>query len=87
MFTHWSIATSKDKLYLFEMHGKIHEMTKPYEASNTLTTIYVSNFVVCFQRNTNKKGKIFLLNYNGPLFFFDPFGERRLTEVQDLQED
>ena len=78
-----SIASSKDKLYLFE-DDKILEMTNQYEVLNTITDKYIG---MCSQRLTNKEGKIFLLDSNGQVYCFDPFGERKATEVQDLQRD
>lgn len=34
---------------------------------------------------TDKEGKIFFLDYKDKVFFFDPFGEKQLTEHRDLQ--
>ena len=30
---------------------------------------------------------IFLYRHGGKVYFFDPFGEKKLTEIKDLQED
>ena len=77
------IVSSIEKLYLFESE-KIYEMNKQYEVLDTITSAPIK---ACFQRFTNKEGMIFILDLFGMVYCFDPFGERKLSEVQDLQQD
>ena len=76
------IASSKEKLYLFE-DRQIFAMNKRYEVLDTITN---RESIVSRQTLTNKDGKIFLLS-NNKLFCFDPSGEKKLIKVQDLSQD
>ena len=42
---------------------------------------------VCIQSGTNSDGVIFFLDLNGKVKCFDPFGEKQVTEIQDLEKD
>ena len=41
----------------------------------------------CDQSFTNTQGMIFLLDWYGKVFSFDPFHENKITEIEDLEED
>ena len=60
-------------------------MTLQYEVLDTITTDRDPN--PSQQRFTNKDGMIFLLDYDGKVYCFDPLCEKKVTEIQDLQED
>ena len=78
------LVSSREKLYLFE-HTKIFEMTRQYEVLDTITT--KNGPGLCYQKFTNKEGMTFLLLSSGKVCFFDPFGEKKLTTIKDLQQD
>ena len=63
----------------------IFEMTLQYEVLDTITTD--KEIGPSYQRFTNTDGMIFLLGCNGKVYCFDPFCEKKVTEIQDLNED
>ena len=60
-------------------------MTQQCEVLDTITIDHEIDW--CDGSFTNKDGMIFLLDYDGKVKCFDPFGEKQLKEIQDLQED
>ena len=58
-------------------------MNKQCDVLDTITIYFANGFEQSF---TNKDGMIFLLTENGEVKCFDPFGEKQLTQIQDLQE-
>ena len=78
------IASSKEKLYVFEK-DQIFEMTNQFERLDVITfTAYLKQHHISM---TNRDGIIFQLQKDGKMTCFDPFGKRKLKEVQDLDED
>ena len=63
----------------------IFEMNKQYEVLDTFTTESYPD--PCYQKFTNAEGIIFLLDFSGKVRRFDPFVEKKITKVQDLNED
>ena len=63
---------------------EIFEMTAQYEVLDTITSKPIGRSI---QRFTNAEGVVFLVGCTGKVYCFDPFGEKKLTEVQDLQQD
>ena len=59
-------------------------MSTQYEV---LDTISIPKCVQFNQSFTNKEGFIFILDYHGKVYVFDPFGAKQPTEVQNLRQD
>ena len=60
------------------------EMTTQYEVINTITTRLN---LPTYQAFTNTEGLLFLLDIQGKVHCYDPFGAKQLTELQDLSKD
>ena len=69
------------KLYLFEPK-KIYEMTTQCEVLDTITTD--TGLMVHSKGFANAEGMIYILSSSGKVYCFDPFGEKQLTELQNL---
>ena len=59
-------------------------MNKQFEV---LDSAVINNFSFVEQSFVNRDGTIFMLQPNGKVNFFDPFGEKQITVLKDLQED
>ena len=60
-------------------------MPKQCEILDTITIDNVnSNW---YQSCTNKDGMIIVLDVEGEVYCFDPFGEKKLIKIQNLQQD
>ena len=60
-------------------------MTKQCEILDTIT---IDNELwQCNHSFANTDGMIFLLQRDGKVYNFDPFGEKQLAEILDLNED
>ena len=68
-----NIASSKDKLYLFQA-TKIFEMNMQYEVLDTINTH--EYILTCYQRFTTKEGNIFLIDSRGIVQCFDPYRKK-----------
>ena len=78
------VASSKDKVYLFERE-QIFEMNKQCEVLDTITIDRHINW--CITSSTHPDGTIFLLQNDGKVLCYDPIGEKQLKEIQDLNQD
>ena len=77
------IVSSKENLYLFE--GKeVFVISKTGEILETITTKKDEAYSQVY---SNTEGKIFLLQYSGPVNYFDLFGEKQIKRLLDLQQD
>ena len=61
------------------------EMNKQYEVLDTFT--HDKDLGWCQQSFTNTHGVIFLLEFDGKVYCFDVFGEKKLTKIQNLTQD
>ena len=60
-------------------------MTKQCEVLDTITIDHMIWW--CYESCTNKDGMIFLMYRDDNMKCFDPFGEKQLTEIKDMDED
>ena len=60
-------------------------MNSNYEVLDTIANLEYLDIV--YSQFTTTEGMSFLMDDCGRVYCFDPFGEKKLTKIQDLQQD